>query len=58
MTSWMGADLPVHVVRYEDMITDPSAAFDAIIRFIGLGRDPRRLAQAIEHSRIRVPSTP
>ena len=41
--------LPVHVARYEDLLTDPHGQFGAIVRFAGLERDGARLARAIEH---------
>ena len=51
LSSWVEqADLPVHVARYEDLLTDPRAGFAAVVRFIGLGEDPARLRQALEHS--------
>ena len=42
--------LPVHVARYEDLLTDPHGQFGAIVRFAGLEWDGARLARAIEHS--------
>jgi len=40
----------VHVVRYEDMLADPQAAFAAIVAFLGLDRDRKRIARAINHA--------
>ena len=52
LSSWVEqADIPVHVARYEDLLARPQAGFAAIVRFIGLGEDPARLRQALEHSR-------
>ena len=52
LSSWAEqADIPVHVARYEDLLAGPYAGFAAIVRFIGLGEDPARLRQALEHSR-------
>ena len=49
--SWIEqAELPVHVARYEDLLTDPRAGFGAIARFAGLDLDDARLDRAIEHS--------
>ena len=51
LSSWVEqADLPVHVARYEDLLTDPHAGFAAVVRFIGLGEDPARLRRALERS--------
>ena len=51
VSSWLDADLPVLVVRYEDMLEDPAAAFGAIVRHAGLEWDPARLARAVDHAR-------
>ena len=52
LSSWTEqADIPTHVARYEDLLADPHTGFAAIVRFIGLGEDPVRLRQAVEHSR-------
>lgn len=45
--SWLTAPFPVHVVRYEDMMGDPGAAFGAIARFLDLPHDPQQIASAI-----------
>ena len=50
VSSWLEAELPIHVVRYEDMVADPSGAFGGIVRFAGLEWDSARLARAIEHA--------
>ena len=35
VSSWLGQhELPVHVVKYEDLVAAPTAAFDAALRFI------------------------
>lgn len=50
--SWLNqGELPVHAVRYEDMLADPGAAFGAILRFAGIEPDGARLGRAVEHSR-------
>ena len=46
--SWLSAPFPVHLVRYEDMHTDPHAAFAAVARFLGLPCDSKRIAAAVE----------
>ena len=51
VSSWLEAELPVHVVRYEDMLADPAAAFGAIVRHAGLAWDQSRLERAIDHAR-------
>ena len=51
VSSWLEADLLLHVVRFEDMLADPPAAFGAAIRFAGLDWSPARLARAIDHAR-------
>lgn len=51
VTSWLESDLPLHLVRYEDMLADPRAAFGAVLRFVGVDPDPARLANAVELSR-------
>ena len=52
MASWIEQrELPVHVVRYEDLLVDTGAAFEAVLRFAGLEPEPERLARAVEHAR-------
>ena len=49
--SWTGKPNPrLHVVRYEDMIEDPSGAFGGAARFLGLKPTRQRLLQAIRNS--------
>lgn len=51
VTSWMEqTELPVHVVRYEDMLAEPLAALTAIVRFAGLHRDDDKLAQSVQNA--------
>ena len=51
VSSWLDQrQLAVHVMRYEDMIAAPEAAFGAFVRFAGLDFDHARLARAIDHS--------
>ena len=50
--SWVDeSGLAVPVIRYEDMLTQPEAAFERIIRALKLDLDPIRLSKAVELSR-------
>ncbi|MCY4600502.1 MAG: sulfotransferase domain-containing protein [Acidobacteria bacterium] len=50
--SWLDQlELPVHVVRYEDLLVDPEAEFEAVLRFAGLDPEAGRIARAVEHAR-------
>lgn len=42
--------IPVHIVRYEDMKQDPITTFGAIIQFLGLEYEEERLKRAIINS--------
>jgi aryl sulfotransferase len=46
--SWLTAPFPVHLVRYEDMLADPHAAFAGIAAFLGLACDRAAIAAAVE----------
>lgn len=49
--SWVEeSGLPVHVVRYEDMLADTDAAFAGMLRFAGIEPDAERVARAVRHS--------
>ncbi len=49
--SWVDAPaLNCHVLRYEDMLIDPVAAFTGAVRFLGLPDDPVRIEKAIRFS--------
>jgi len=49
--SWVDlSSVRVHLVRYEDLLSDPIATFTAAIRFCNLDDDPRRIAKAVEFS--------
>jgi len=51
VTSWTRAPgFPVLVLRYEDMLVDPQAAFEKVLRLIGAPIDPAVLIQATEFS--------
>lgn len=49
-SSWLKSGFRMHIVRYEDLLKQPLTHFEAIIRFIGLPTDRRRLQQAIDNS--------
>ena len=50
--SWVDeSGLAVTVIRYEDMLAQPEAAFERIIRALKLDLDPIRLSKAVELSR-------
>ena len=51
VASWLESDLPVHVARYEDMISAPVETFGGIVRHAGLEWDSSRLARAVGRSR-------
>jgi len=49
--SWLGqSDTPVHLVRYEDLRADPTAAFTAALRFAARAASEVEIARAIRHS--------
>lgn len=49
--SWLDeSDLPVHLVRYEDMKRDPEAFFGEVVRFCGLPWDAERVSRAVAFS--------
>jgi aryl sulfotransferase len=48
VASWLAAPFPVHLVRYEDMLADPHAAFAAIAAFLGLACDRTAIDVAVE----------
>lgn len=51
--SWLDQDdIPVHLVRYEEMVSDPAATVRAAFGFVGLELDPARLEQAIAFASI------
>jgi hypothetical protein len=53
--SWVDeSGLPVTVIRYEDMLGQPEAAFESVVRTLGLELDAERLAKAIYHSSFEV----
>jgi len=50
--SWVDeSGLPVHVVRYEDMVHSPEETFTTVVRAVGLPVEPARVQKAIDFSR-------
>ena len=49
--SWIDApELNCHVMRYEDMLSDPIASFTQATRFLGLAQAPEQIEKAIRFS--------
>jgi aryl sulfotransferase len=49
--SWVDAPrIRVHVMRYEDMRSQPEETFGAAAAFLGLPREPERIRTALRHS--------
>lgn len=49
--SWTeSANIPVHVIRYEDMFQSPAQTFGNLVQIVGLPLEPNRLAKAIQFS--------
>lgn len=49
--SWLELSaLPLHVVRYEDMVQAPGQTFAALLQAAGLAPDAHKVARAIEHA--------
>jgi hypothetical protein len=49
--SWLDeSNLPVHVVRYEDLLATPHATFREVVRFCGLPLDDARVSRAVAFS--------
>lgn len=49
--SWLDeSGLPVHTVRYEDLLEDPEAAFGDVVRFCGLPYDEERVRKSVVFS--------
>jgi hypothetical protein len=52
--SWLEQrDIPVHLVRYEDMLADPFSTVSDALRFCGITPDPARLRLAIGFADIK-----
>jgi hypothetical protein len=53
--SWTAAPNPgLHVIRYEDMASDPLRTFSGVARFLGLQAVPARISGAVERSAFAV----
>lgn len=51
VTSWTSfSPYPVLVLRYEDMLTDAEAAFEKVVRHVGMTMEDERLRRAVQHS--------
>jgi hypothetical protein len=51
VASWTARPSPaLHVMRYEDMLSDPERAFGSVVKFLGLNASRARLLKAIEQS--------
>ncbi len=51
--SWMDQnDIPVHVIRYEDMLVDTAAILSAALRFVGIEPDPAAVERAVSFAAI------
>jgi aryl sulfotransferase len=46
--SWLNSPFPVHLLRYEDMKTDPHAAFAGVARFLDLPCTSEAIAAAVD----------
>lgn len=51
VTSWENAPVPLHVLRYEDMLADPVKTFGGLCEFLGLSVTPDFLAEVIDSCR-------
>ncbi|PIB92138.1 sulfotransferase domain-containing protein [Caulobacter sp. FWC2] len=50
-SGWLGQnDLPVHLLRYEDLLADTPKAFAAALNFLGVDFGPDELARAVRHA--------
>ena len=49
--SWLDSDLPLIMIRYEDMLADPATQLHRVIDFAGLQVDPERIARAADAAR-------
>lgn len=50
VNSWVESGLRVHLMRYEDMITDPLTTFKGMLEFMGFEINEERLRQAVDFS--------
>jgi hypothetical protein len=52
VASWLEqTEIPVHLLRYEDLCADPSGQFRRLLHAVALEIDPERLAWALEQTR-------
>lgn len=51
VASWLGAPLPLHLMRYERMRGEPLATFRAAVRFLGLDHGDEAIEAALDASR-------
>lgn len=55
VSSWIDSSgVPVHVLRYEDMLARPHEVFSAACRIAGFPEDSERVARALRHSSFEV----
>ena len=55
VSGWLDQrQLPVHVVRYEDLLARPETAFTTVLRHIGLEVHSERVRQAVFHSSFKL----
>lgn len=53
--SWLDQSaLPLHLVRYEDLVADPLSHFSALAAFVGLDVTPEQVTNAVAQSRIEL----
>lgn len=51
VTSWLDqTDVPVHLVRYEDLVAAPAVHFRAAVEFAGRPATPEEIERAIRHT--------
>lgn len=53
--SWLDQNaLPLHLVRYEDLLADPVMHFGALAAFVGIDVTPQQVTNAVAQSRIEL----
>jgi hypothetical protein len=51
VSSWLDqSEMPVHLVRYEDLLRNPAEVFAGVVRFCGLPYDEERVREAVAFS--------
>lgn len=50
INSWINSDLPIHIMRYEDMLNKPYETFSKALEFLGFEIDKNRLEKTIRFS--------